>query len=222
MDAPESRNGMELTKGSNIRRDHAQPATSSSERSSKHVGSTEGSELPDKSSIGKPQDQQLWRTRSRRFSLVLSRHGAEQDRPHHQSSTQMDTEEVKRERERGKKAGDRIEPQAKVVGFGHTSAVGEEWYFHRLTGSDDAVIEVNTSRERNSSTLASHTTLASVMTHRYAASGVTRGSNFSSSSLLPTPGPQSLPSRSSLSRSLSSPYFHSWSIGNIDLSHQVC
>lgn len=160
----------------------------------------------------------LGQRRARRFSLSNARLGASLEANMSMSMIGEEIYEEKREREgvRGASEGGNSE---RWIGMGHLRPATEEWYFHRLSGCKDATAAQHTARDQRLPSLRSQEPLASVMTHRYLHSS---SAFFAASSpLLVTGSPANRRAHRPLLRSLSAPFFHSWTYGNIDISHQV-
>lgn len=160
----------------------------------------------------------LGQRRARRFSLSNARLGASLEANMSMSMIGEEIYEEKREREgvRGASEGGNSE---RWIGMGHLRPATEEWYFHRLSGCKDATAAQHTARDQRLPSLRSQEPLASVMTHRYLHSS---SAFFAASSpLLVTGSPANRRAHRPLLRSLSAPFFHSWTYGNIDISHQL-
>lgn len=160
----------------------------------------------------------LGQRRARRFSLSNARLGASLEANLSMSIIGEEFYEEKREREGSRITGEGGNSE-RWVGMGHLRPSSEEWYFHRLAGCKDAVAAQHTARDQRLPSLRSQEPLASVMTHRY----LHNSSAFfaASSPLLLTGSPANRRAHRPLLRSLSAPFFHSWTYGNIDISHQL-
>lgn len=165
----------------------------------------------------KPKTTPPWRSRSRRFSLGIPSRSVHRQPPESdQSPSTVPEEENSRGRKRMHATGGKPMPKARLD-LGHTTSAREGAYFHRLCGSHDVTSgEPSTMRDRRGDVVD----LSSVMTQRYRPGDGNAFSTPTSSS--PLPRSSQMPSNpSNITRSISAPYFHSWSYGNIDVSHHV-